>query len=649
MIWESIPLMTLFDLVIFSLAAASLRIFFIHRGRLVESNFLLPTSIVVTGLFLIGIFYLSDLLIMWILPLFTTPGVSMAVMEDLHLNYSWINILVVTGCFVAGFSLMIQKLLQQSTEVKLLNEDLRTELKERKQAEEALKQRFEFEELLSKISSEFINLPANEIDKEINSCLGLLGEFMKVDRVYISEFSEDQSLLSIEYEWAAKNIQPRQKSFQNLEIDSFPWLKERRLRGDTIIIPSIDDLPEEANPEREILAKFNVKSLASVPLFVGGTVLGSVGFDSTVSERNWSDELIKQLKLVGEIFANAMTRKRFDEALEESEERLKLATAATQLGTYDWYPLENIVYWDEQMHELFGLSERSRKDRNEYFFSILHPKDSERVSYTMQSLMDPKSNETNFKYEYRIILKNEVKHIATQGLGFRNEKGVVTRIIGTCLDISEHKKAQEALQESEERFRKLSESTFEGIAVSDKGRILDANEQLAVMLRTKLDELIGMNAIDFVAPESRELVAQHIKSGSEEPYEHFARRKDGSNFPVEVRAKSLPFEGQMVRVTAISDITERKQAETALRETEETARALLNGTTDMALLIKKDGYIIDLNDVMAERLGSTKEKLIGRIIYDFLPPELAQKRKEKGKEAARMKKPVVFVDQRDGI
>lgn len=128
-----------------------------------------------------------------------------------------------------------------------------------------------------------------------------------------------------------------------------------------------------------------------------------------------------------------------------------------------------------------------------------------------------------------------------------------------------HTQVKNALKDSEERFRKLSESAFEGIVITDKGKVRDANNQLTEMLKIKLDKLIGMNVFDFVAPESRKIVEEHIRLGSEEPYEHFAQRTDGSIFPVEVRAKSLPFGGEILRVTAIRDITERKQAEEKLK------------------------------------------------------------------------------------
>jgi PAS domain S-box-containing protein len=130
----------------------------------------------------------------------------------------------------------------------------------------------------------------------------------------------------------------------------------------------------------------------------------------------------------------------------------------------------------------------------------------------------------------------------------------------------ERDRAMAALQESEERFRRLAVAAFEGIALSEESQIIDANQQLADMLGCNLPELIGKPVAQFVAKESMETVMRHIRSGSEEPYEHLARKADGTVFPVEVRARATPYHGKTVRVTAIRDITERKKAEEALSE-----------------------------------------------------------------------------------
>lgn len=127
--------------------------------------------------------------------------------------------------------------------------------------------------------------------------------------------------------------------------------------------------------------------------------------------------------------------------------------------------------------------------------------------------------------------------------------------------IETHETMKEALRESEERFSRLVEATFEGIAMTDQGRIIDANQQFAQMLGYDFSEMIGLSVMDVIAPESHELVRNNVTSDCEGPYEHLALRKDGSTLPVEVRAKSLPYKGRVVRVTAIRDITQRKQAE----------------------------------------------------------------------------------------
>jgi len=124
---------------------------------------------------------------------------------------------------------------------------------------------------------------------------------------------------------------------------------------------------------------------------------------------------------------------------------------------------------------------------------------------------------------------------------------------------------QEVLRKSEENLSWLFEATFEGIGISYKGRILDINQQFANMLGYEPAEIIGLDVMNFVAPADRELVLKNIAAGYEGAYEHLALRKDGSTLPVEVRAKTLPYKGRIARVTAIRDISQRKQAEEEIR------------------------------------------------------------------------------------
>ncbi len=136
---------------------------------------------------------------------------------------------------------------------------------------------------------------------------------------------------------------------------------------------------------------------------------------------------------------------------------------------------------------------------------------------------------------------------------------------GVFRDITERKMAEQKLEESIIRFRRLSEAGFEGIAISEQSVIVDANTRMAEMLGCAFPELIGRKLSDFVAPESMDSVLDPIRSESEERYELIVKRKDGSLFSAEAQGKSLPYEGRKLLVTAIRDITERKEAEEQIR------------------------------------------------------------------------------------
>lgn len=151
-------------------------------------------------------------------------------------------------------------------------------------------------------------------------------------------------------------------------------------------------------------------------------------------------------------------RKKSEVAILEGRERLQLATQAARLGSYDWQVKEGILHWNDRMYELFGLDKETSEVyiKNEHIASVLHLDDRAKV---MNAYMDNLNNKNlfNFKNEYRIILNNKIKHIESHVIFFRDKKGIPSRVIGTCLDVTERKEAEALLISNEEKDVLLKE------------------------------------------------------------------------------------------------------------------------------------------------------------------------------------------------
>jgi len=135
------------------------------------------------------------------------------------------------------------------------------------------------------------------------------------------------------------------------------------------------------------------------------------------------------------------------------------------------------------------------------------------------------------------------------------------------------KKRTRELQESEARFKVLHNASFGGIAIHDKGIILDCNQGLSEITGYSTDELIGMNGLMLISEKSRDLVMNTILSGRESPYEALGVRKNGEEYPIRLEARNIPYKAKHVRVTEFRDITEQKRAEEALLQAKTQAES----------------------------------------------------------------------------
>lgn len=180
--------------------------------------------------------------------------------------------------------------------LRLLSEAFSNAL-ERKRMELSLAERLRFERLLSSLSVAFSHLSVADFDLEIQHGLRQVVDFLGVDRGSLIEFSRDGTTAR---SWAIEEW---------MDVGEFPWMTARLRSGDVVRFAQLEELPDEAAVDRRSYLSNRVKPQVAIPLQVSGIVVGGLVFGTVGAERARSDELLEQLHLLGEVFANALARK----------------------------------------------------------------------------------------------------------------------------------------------------------------------------------------------------------------------------------------------------------------------------------------------------------------------------------------------------
>ena len=215
----------------------------------------------------------------------------------------------------------------------------------------SFEERLRFETLLSQLSTRFLNLPPGEVDREIARGLQALAEFLEVDRITMFGFSDDRTHFRATHSWTVSGCgaPPALVAF-----DQLPWATEKMLGGEIFLFSQVSDLPDEAARDKAYLRKRCLKSVMSIPLAVAGSITGAVSFASLREERPWPDSLVQRLRLVWEIFSNALARKQADASLHKAFSEIQ--ALQQQLQAENLYLREEIK-GEHNFEEIIGQSD----------------------------------------------------------------------------------------------------------------------------------------------------------------------------------------------------------------------------------------------------------------------------------------------------
>ena len=210
------------------------------------------------------------------------------------------------------------------------------------------------------------------------------------------------------------------------------------------------------------------------------------------------------------------------------------------------------------------------------------------------------------------------------GFPILDASGKATGVVEYVHDITERKRAEEALRESESRYSTLFTGITDAVLVhhiTDDGRpgqFIDVNDVACKMLGYTRNELLGMGVGDIDAPESTVAVGpivEDLKVGRDVLFEQAHVAKDGRRIPVEVHAQALDYKGRVAVLSTVRDMTERKSAEEALRQSEERYRTLFENSRDAIYITSREGEFLDVNQSWLDLFGYTREEMIGLNVH----------------------------------
>ena len=300
--------------------------------------------------------------------------------------------------------------------------------------------------------------------------------------------------------------------------------------------------------------------------------------------------------------------------LTSSERRYKMAQNAAHIGSWEWNIKNGDVFWSENVAGMFGLKDGQFKGTYDAFIAMLNVDDRAVVTRAVEESLQ---GQQGYYVEFRIPWPNGEEHwLAARGEVQRDKQGNPNELIGIVQDITHQLRTENALKQSEEKYRNLINSTQEGIWVIDEHNITTfANPAMENILGYTAGEMIGKSLFDFMDEQGRHIANQNVerrKQGIAEQHDFEFIRSDGKRIYTAMVVSPI-FDAEVYKgaIAGVIDITARVNAEMALVKSKAEFEAIFNSISDSCIYADKSRAIVMINPAVSLMFGYTAEELIG--------------------------------------